>query len=252
MKYSYSIHLWGSGSGPARSLAPLARILAGLLLFITVVWSRPDQAVDSILLLTAVLAGVYFSGIPGRYVWSLLFYGIVIFGPIFLFAPFIQPDPAFSADTELALVSESLRTPWLIFSKGIAGILVAAAIVSVLTLSDLYDGLARLPLPRLVVIILVQVVHQAKLLFEQTGRIARAAALRSGSSRLKTGLFLLRTIPSIWLPRILFKAERVAAAMDLRGYGNTVPRFDSRSLGWRDWTSIFVTGLLAGFMILIG
>lgn len=252
MRYAYSIRLWGSGSGPARMLAPVARILAGLLLFVAVVWSQPDQTTDLILLLTAVLLGVYFSGIPGRYIWSLLFYGVLIFGPIFLLAPFIHPGPAFSASAELAAVSESLRTPWVIFSKGIAGLLVAAATVSVLPLSDLYDGLARLPLPRLVVIILVQVVHQAKLLFDQTGKMAQAIALRKGSSGVKTGLFILRTIPSIWLPRMLFKAERVAAAMDLRGYGNTIPRFDSRALGLLDWIGILVTGLLAGFIIFIG
>lgn len=245
MRGEHLIRIWGSGSGPLRILAPPTRLIAGVLLFAATLWSRPDELLDLLSVAGLVTVWILASGLPVRYIKTLTVYGLVTFIPFFLLVPWIHPGPAFSAVPDGGLMLESFRIPWMIFTKGMATLFLAAATISALTLSDFYNSLARLPLPRLVVILIVQIAHQAGLLFDETRRIAQAMALRGATSSWKTSLLMVRSIPKVWLPRIMFRAERVAAAMEMRQYGDTVPRFDSRTLSVGDWLTVGVVTMAA-------
>ena len=96
--------------------------------------------------------------------------------------------------------------------------LVSVATVASLTASDLREALVRLPVPSIVSAILLQIVHQTATLFYETERVASAMAVRGASSGGTTAWRVLASLPKVWLPRVLVRAERVAAAMELRGY----------------------------------
>jgi cobalt/nickel transport system permease protein len=219
------VEIWGSGKGPLLRVSPRARLLAGTLLFFGCLWSAPDVPAGFVAVVAVVLIWLRATGIPKRYLGPLLVYGLLVFLPVFLLVPWIGAETS-GTIWERAVSFEALRPPWRIFVRGLSGMLVATATVSAMTVSELYASLIRLPLPRLATSILVQIVHQTGLLFHETARVARAIAVRGGTSGWKAGLLVARSIPAVWLPRVLFKAERVGAAMELRGYGGPLPAFD--------------------------
>jgi len=101
--------------------------------------------------------------------------------------------------------------------RGMAGMLVSIGTVTALTASDLRNALRRLPIPGMVSAIVLQIVHQAAELGGETRRIASAMAVR-GASRGRGGWRVLMGLPTVWLPRVILRAERVGAAMEVRGY----------------------------------
>jgi energy-coupling factor transporter transmembrane protein EcfT len=48
--------------------------------------------------------------------------------------------------------------------------------------------------------------------------MAAAIAIRSGTARARTATRVLMSVSQLWLPRVAARAERVAAAMELRGF----------------------------------
>jgi energy-coupling factor transporter transmembrane protein EcfT len=103
-----------------------------------------------------------------------------------------------------------------------AGALVSTlATVTVLSMGDLREGLLRLPVPALVSNILLQMVHQTATLAYETRRMAAAMAVRGAISNRQSGFKILTSLPTVWLPRVIERADRIAAAMELRGYCDT-------------------------------
>jgi energy-coupling factor transporter transmembrane protein EcfT len=68
-----------------------------------------------------------------------------------------------------------------------------------------------------VTLILLQVVQQTATLLGETRRVATAVTVRGGRLGTAAGLRLLGSLPTVWMPRIVSRAERVAIAMELRG-----------------------------------
>ncbi len=102
--------------------------------------------------------------------------------------------------------------------RGVSGVLISMATVASVSVSDLREGLTRLPLPGIVSAIVVQIVHQTASLFYETKRVASAMAVRGASGGGKAAWQVLWSLPRVWLPRIVDRADRVADAMELRGY----------------------------------
>ncbi len=100
--------------------------------------------------------------------------------------------------------------------------LVSAATATSLTVTDLGRGLGRLPVPRMVSSILVQIVQQTATLWDETRSVAAAMALRGASGAGLTTWRVLASLPRVWLPRVILRAERVSAAMEIRGYVGAV------------------------------
>jgi len=82
---------------------------------------------------------------------------------------------------------------------------------------DLHRGLVCLPIPRSLVALIVQLINQTTLLAEETIRIVGVLRLRGASG--VRGIRVLFAFPVVWMVRMLFRAERSAAAMAVRGYG---------------------------------
>jgi len=157
---------------------------------------------------------------PARLAGRFLLLALVMFAPFFLLGPWtVDPAGGRLADR---FGPAALRVPWTILARGTGGMLVALATAASLGPAELHDGLLRLPLPRFVAALLVQIVHQAGILGAETTRIVRAMGVRGGRSDRRAALAVARSFPAVWLPRIADKTERVAAAMDLRGYAGAV------------------------------
>jgi energy-coupling factor transporter transmembrane protein EcfT len=208
--------MWGCGRGPVVRLAPQTRILAAALLFAACL-AAPAGTVPGILLVAATtLVWAAACGAPRRVLLSFTLLGLAMFLPYFLLVPLLM-ERASSGPAGAGLI-RGLAAPWDVFLHGLAGMLLAAATVTGLNLSDLRRGLLALPVPGVFAAVLIQIVHQTSELFSETRRVADAVAVRSAAGRSRAALRLLASLPRVWLPRMVGRADRVAAAMELRGY----------------------------------
>jgi energy-coupling factor transporter transmembrane protein EcfT len=162
-----------------------------------------------------------------------LLLGLGVFLPYFLLAPLMKMWP--SAGFRPAGWGPALTVPWSLFLHGLAGLLVTMATTSVLSASDLRSGLLALPMPRTLTAILVQIVQQTHSLLSETKRMAAAMAVRGAAGGGRAAIRVLVSFPRVWLPRVVSRAERLAAAMELRGYAEAdLGIFGRRPLGAAD------------------
>ncbi|MBN1610934.1 MAG: hypothetical protein JW940_30160 [Polyangiaceae bacterium] len=150
---------------------------------------------------------------PGRLVRAALLFALVLFLPYFL----LPCLPAWLTDSPDGGTT-SFVVPLTILLRGTGGILISAAAVSSLSMGDLREGLLGLPLPNLLRTVLVQIVHQTATLFYETRRVAAAMAVRGASGGGVAAWRVVASLPRVWLPRVAARAERVANAMEVRGY----------------------------------
>jgi energy-coupling factor transporter transmembrane protein EcfT len=166
---------------------------------------------------------------PFRLVRTILLLGLVVLLPYFLLVPFIDSSSSPAAPHQPFAIAMGL------FVRGMCGLLVSVATISTLRASDLHEALVGLPVPSAVSAILLQIVHQSATLAYETRRVASAIAVRGASTGGITAWRLLSSLPHVWLPRIVQRADRVASAMELRGYCET--RLDTHHrprLNWID------------------
>jgi energy-coupling factor transporter transmembrane protein EcfT len=207
--------IWGCAQGPVVRLAPHIRILVGVCLFLSCMIAPTAHAagagfamaVSALWLGTCwphgqVLRPVLLFGLT-----ALLSYAVVTFLVALAVA---KHDSALFATTASLLVG------------GATTLLVSLGTISALSMSDLRAGLVRLPVPKIVAAILLQIVHQTTTLAYETRRMAAAMAVRGSASGGLVAWKLLSSLPRVWLPRIVRRADRVTAAMELRGYCDLV------------------------------
>jgi energy-coupling factor transporter transmembrane protein EcfT len=145
---------------------------------------------------------------------SFTLLGLVLFLPYFLLVPLIQvAGPGHGAAWWHPFIS-----PWGVLLHGMTGMLISVSTATTLSPSDLRRGMLSLPVPRLVSAILLQIIHQTSELVYETKRMAAAISVRGASSGWRTSISVLSSIPRVWFPRLLVRADRVAAAMEVRGY----------------------------------
>ena len=210
--------MWGSGRGPIRKALPNTRVAAGAIVFVGCITSTGTTASGSICA-CAICAAWLLACLPP---WVLLracfVLGLAIFLPYFALIPLL-PDSAITnnaASTEM--LAQSAALPWSILLRGISGMLVCSATVSSLSVRELHDALLALPLPTIVSAILIQIAHQSETLLRETRTVAAAMAVRGASSGWRAALRVAFSLPRVWLPRIIARAEQVAAAMETRGF----------------------------------
>jgi hypothetical protein len=114
--------------------------------------------------------------------------------------------------------------------KGFSSALVLLAATSGMTARDLHSVVIRLPVPAFVRLLLLQMLHQTEVLRRETLRVHQALIVRGGMRGFRDTLVFARAIPMSWMPRMIFRAERVALAMDVRGYGDVLPSASRLSL----------------------
>ena len=154
--------------------------------------------------------------LPGwKWLFTRIAVGLSFFGFFFLFTPWVNTAPP-SYDI---LLPPALNVTFSIFAKGLCGTLLVLATVSNTTLQEFNATLVRLPLPRLVTLILIQVVHQTGVLARESVSMAHAMLVRGAKGGFVNSIRLAMALPKVWLPRILARSERVGMAMEIRSYG---------------------------------
>ncbi len=231
-----SLHdLGGCGRGPVLRALPQTRLVAGAVAFAGCMVSTGSTVTGSICAGGIATAWVVACRPPWRVLRATILFGLALLLPYFLLFPLL-PRP-------LGETAESWRgalvVPWTILLRGLSSMVVCVATVTALSASDLREALLRLPVPSMVSAILVQIIHQTGTLFYETRRVAAAMAVRGASSGGLAAWRVLFSLPQVWLPRIIVRAERVAAAMELRGYcDGPPPTFDQAPPGLVDVTAI--------------
>ena len=205
----------GCARGPVIRLAPQTRIAAGALLFATCLLAPTATPTGALLGIVASAGWVCACWPPMKVVRSILFFGLVLLLPYFLLAPLM---PASRPGTTWL---HSLSVLGAMFLQGMTGLAVSVATLATLNASDLRKGLLHLPVPSLVSAILLQIVHQTATLAYETDRVASAMAVRGASKGYRTAWRVMSSLPQVWWPRILGRADRVAATMEFRGYCTT-------------------------------
>lgn len=204
--------LWGSGRGALASLAPQTRIVCAVST-VAVCLIAPAATGPGVAIIAVVLgAWLALCRPPAAILRATTALGIVFLGPVLLLTLVLQGRAA-TPDWEAAA-----SAPWAVFVRGLATMMVTVAAASTLSASELRQGMVRLPVPKIATLIVLQVVQQTSTLLSETRRMAAALAVRGGSSAIRTALRMLRSLPGVWLPRVMSRADRVAAVMELRGF----------------------------------
>jgi len=240
--------LWGCARGPVVKLVPQARLLLGAVAFATCMIAPAATVTGGLLIVGTVAAWLAASRPPLRTVASFMVLGLLLLLPTFLLVPLIPPGSAGSPGGW----GDAFLPPAILVVRGLSGVLISMATVASVSASSLREGLTRLPLPGIVSAILVQIVHQTATLFYETKRVASAMAVRGASGSGRAAWQILWSLPQVWLPRIVDRADRVAEAMELRGYcdGETRPQHGGRMRA-ADWAMLALALAVLGLAVVI-
>ncbi len=238
------LDFWGSAKGPVSRLSPMTRIVCGALLFASVLVFPLSESYG--LLWLALTASVWTlgCGLSAKAAGRLLLWSVAIFLPLFLFIPWLPSENGAAPNPFGAI-----HIPLQISVRGIACLLISASTAAVLSLSEVQQGLARLPLPRVLVALVVQVLHQTAVLIDETTRIAYALRLRRVVSGRRLRFRLVGMFPAVWMLRIIHRAERVGTAMELRGYDASACLSDNRPLSREDILAISILLAFLAFVV---
>jgi energy-coupling factor transporter transmembrane protein EcfT len=180
---------------------------------------------------------------PRRFLRVLLLLGTVALLPYFALAALLPGGAGLVDSQQPALV---VLASLLVRSLG--GLVVSLATIATLTPSDLRLALA--PLPTTLSAILLQIVHQTAFLAYETHRIASAMSVRAASVGVATAWKLVASLPQVWLPRIVQRADRVSFAMELRGYCDFEHQSsESPRLRRADWVALVAAASALGLSI---
>ena len=188
------VEFWGCAKGPARSLTPVIRIISGVIFFLFCLFVPIKGHLSELLYLIVPAIWVSVCAVPLKILLRIFIWSGMIFIPLLIF------------------------TPWIISARGIICILISTSTASILTFSDVQHGLSRLPIPKVVTALLVQILHQAATLTDESRRISAVLRLRNVSKGYKLKIRVITMLPVVWMVRIINRAERVGAAMELRGF----------------------------------
>jgi cobalt/nickel transport system permease protein len=196
-----------------RMLMPSTRLVCGTFVFASCSVVPLNSPCGVVLFFGVLIGWPAGCGIPLRRLSHVLRFAACLFLPLVLLAPFAL----FLGDS--GSWSEALRVPLVIGLRGTACVAMCAATLSVLDLAELGEGLSGLPLPRTLAALIMQIAHQAALMTEESRRMVTALRVRGvPSATVSVRLRCLFALPVLWLLRLLLRAERVSAAMEVRGF----------------------------------
>jgi energy-coupling factor transporter transmembrane protein EcfT len=203
---------WACGKGPLKSLQAHIRILSGILLGIGCLLI-PLQSITGIVFMPIIaICWCVLAAMPLKMLVRCTIASLILFFPFLLLTPWMTIGSSSVTpmiDRFAQAVTIALRSTCVLF--------IAASTIASLAIQDVHRGLASIPIPRTFVILIVQLINQTILLTEETFRIIGVLRLRGASG--VRGIRVLFSFPIVWMVRMLFRAERTAAAMTVRGYG---------------------------------
>lgn len=200
--------IWGCARGLAKILSPQARILVGTGVFAACLVAPAATLPGAAFAIVLSLSWLGMSWPPLRTMRAALGLGLSVLLSSVLFIHVLG----------LATGTSSLATSLGMLAWGTSALISTLATVTLLSMSELREGLMRLPVPPIVSAILTQMIHQTATLGYETRRMAAAMAVRGATSNRASGFRILTALPTVWLSRVIERADRVAAAMELRGY----------------------------------
>jgi energy-coupling factor transporter transmembrane protein EcfT len=207
----------GSGRGPLTRVDPAVRLLFGAGMLAACVAAPGGSVAGSALVTAAALGTGAATGLPGRRAARILGLGLLFYVPFLLV---LMLPALLGGRAGAGGMASAATTMGAITLKGLASLLVTLSVASTLRPDQLHEALSRLPLPAGVRLLLIQIGHQTGLLFEETLRLRQVLAVRGAGSGLASSLRLVGGLPAVWLARVAHRADRVAAAMELRGYAS--------------------------------
>jgi energy-coupling factor transporter transmembrane protein EcfT len=228
--------IWGSAHGPAMGLLPHVRMLVGLCLLVSCMIAPTASWVGASATLAIALSWLCICWPHWHSIRPVLTFGVVAL----LSYVMVVLVVVLATDVVGPALVVSISS---LLVGGVSTLLVSVATITALSMSDLREGCVRLPVPKLVTAILLQIIHQTATLAYETRRVASAMAVRGSTHGGRVAWKLVSTLPRVWLPRIVQRADRVAAAMELRGYCDifSAPH-EKRALRHRDLLAL-VLGL---------
>ena len=203
---------WDSARGPIKRLAPQTRIVCGISAASVCIIAPATHATGIATAAGILTIWTLLIQPPLRVARTTLLLALVLFLPYFLLTPLILFE---SSATDWGA---ALAATWAVFFHGTTVMTVSVFTVTTLSISALRQGLERLPTPDIINAVLIQIVHQTINLYYETRRMAQAIAVRGGTNGYHTAFRIIVSLPGVWLPRMVDRAERVADAMALRGY----------------------------------
>lgn len=204
--------LWGCGSGYTRQLHPSVRIVCGSCALLAVLIAPMQRIPVAAVGIAVTLLWCLLAGIPRRIAGRVAIAGALFFLPFMLLVPWIAVDHAAARP-----LCEKCITAGQIVVRGICTLFITAATIVSLPLVDTMNGFSPLPLPGTVKVLLLQLINQTSLLAAETLRIITVLKMRGAAGR--GGMNVFFSFPVIWMGRTFFRAERIASAMAVRGYG---------------------------------
>jgi energy-coupling factor transporter transmembrane protein EcfT len=203
---------WGCGTGPLKSLHAHIRILSGILVGVSALLIPLQSTAGIFFIVISTLCWCLLAAMPARMLVRVSIASLILFLPVVLLTPWMTAD-----SSALPPMMSRLLQAGAIALRSTCCLFIAASAIAVLSIQDVHRGFAHLPVPRTLVVLIVQLINQTMLLAEETTRIIGVLRLRGASG--SRGIAVLFSFPIVWMVRMLFRAERTAAAMTVREYG---------------------------------
>ncbi|MBN2718498.1 MAG: hypothetical protein JXX14_21825 [Deltaproteobacteria bacterium] len=239
MNFSFN-NIFGAATGPVIRFLPQTRLAAGCLIFPVCIVAKVDTPAGIAISLVTLTGWILFCRPSSQLVVKTAALGLVMFLPFFLLTPLLSNF----GDT----CERSMLIPWRVFFRGMMTLMTTVVTLSTLRFSELHTGLQRLPVPNMVAHIVLQIIHQTIFMYQESVSIANALKLRGATSGLRIGIQVISMLPQVWLPRVIHRAERIAMAMEIRGYTYTEFHDDDAS---RSSVKDFLLIGIAAFPLLI-
>ena len=203
---------WGCGKGPLKSLQAHIRILSGILLGSGCLLIPLHLITGIFLMAIATTCWCVLSAMPVKILIRCAIASLILFFPFLLLTPWMTVSSSATAP-----MADRFAQAGAIVLRSTCCLFIAASTIATLAIQDVHRGLACILIPRALVVLIVQLINQTMLLTEETLRIIGVLRLRGASG--VRGIRVLFSFPIVWMVRMLFRAERTAAAMTVRGYG---------------------------------
>lgn len=171
---------------------------------------------------------------------------MALFLPLFLLTPWLESAGPAHGNPWL----DAAKIPLAMSLRGISCVFVCASTMAVLDLADFGAALGTLPIPRMIRQLLMQIAHQTAMLTNESQRISAAVRIRGLPLGLASKLRFLPAVPTIWLLRVMNRADRLAATMDLRGF-EFIARSSPANISLIDGFAVMTALLVLGASILI-
>jgi energy-coupling factor transporter transmembrane protein EcfT len=205
-----------SARGPLARAAPRTRLCFGVGMLAAALLAPQPVGIGLAVLLAVVVLCV--AGLPARQLRRILAFGVAVYAPMAVVLLAMAAVTAGGPEAGAALRAATPATLAVVV-RGFAAMLIGLGTVATLRAAELQDAVATLPLPATVRLLLVQMAHQTGSLLDETGRLKQAVQVRAAGRGLGTSLRTAAGMPHVWLGRMAYRAERVGAAMEVRGYG---------------------------------